>query len=122
MKAVVSLVNQGKATYEENGNQTVKIEVLDDNANETDENLSHIPSVPTHNQFHVLNQSCVKENPSSLVTSSHMDTTCSLKTTTRQHPINSILDTNTNSLVASSRLETPATWSLGCWPTMMKRQ
>ena len=97
--------------YEENGNQTVKIEGLDDNANETDENLSHIPSVPTHNQFHVLNQSCVEENPRSLVTTSH-DTTCSLKTTARQHPTNSSMDTSTTSLVASSSLDNLVTRAL----------
>ena len=32
---------------------------LDDNANETDENLSHFPSVPIQNQFHVLTKSCL---------------------------------------------------------------
>ena len=33
-----------------------KIEGLDYNVNETDENLSFPPSVPTHNQFHLLSQ------------------------------------------------------------------
>ena len=48
----------------------------------------------------------MEENPSSLVTISHMDTTCSLKTTTRQHPTNSSsLDTTTTRLVASSSLD-----------------
>ena len=80
---------------------------LDDNSNETDENLSHIPSVPTNNQFHVLNQSWLEENPISPGTTRHMDTTCSLNTTARQLLTNSSLDTipTTTSLLVSSSLD-----------------
>ena len=111
---------------------------LDDNANQTDENLSHLPSVPIQNQFQVLNKSCLDENSTNLVTTNHMDTTCSLmattsqhslssslnttptssldrdftcslKTTTSQHPFSSSLDTNSASLVAASSLDRDTT-------------
>jgi hypothetical protein len=86
---------------------------LDDNANQTDENLSHFPSVPIQNQFQVLNKSCLDENSTNLDTTNHIDTICSLKTTTRQqHPFSSSQDTNSASLVSASSLDRDTTFSL----------
>ena len=90
--------------------------VIDDNANEI-EKFSHIPLIPTKNQFHILDQTCSNENPistqslepsSKLVTTSHMAKDCSLETINSLHPssinlpVTSSLNTTTSSPVASS--------------------
>ena len=61
---------------------------------QTDENLSYIPSVPMQNQFHVLSQPWLDENPISPVTTSQYPTSSSLNTITTT--------TTSSSLVASS--------------------
>ena len=87
--------------------------VKDDSANETQENFTNFLSIPTHNQFQILDQTCSSENLtstlsvvpcSSLVTTTNMDTACSLKTIPSLHPtsanlaITCSLDTTTSSI------------------------
>ena len=72
----------------------------DDNANKTEQNISHFPSISIQNQFQILDQTFSSNSYistlslvpcSSLVTTTHMDTTCSLKTITSLHPTSSNL-------------------------------
>ena len=79
---------------------------------ETEETVAS--NIPVHNLYETLARETDDEdvehgdeNPSSLATTSHMDTTCSLKTTTSQNPSSSSLDTTTTSLVASSSSDSP---------------